>query len=156
MLCETAVAAHPGERALDDPAARQHLEALGRVGTLDDLELPVSHAVEGVGKLLGIVAVVGPDQLQPREQRLELLEQIDGAVAILHIGRMHDGVQQEALRVGRDVAFDALDFLGRIEADRINPFPPFSALLTLWLSMMAAEGSVLRCILSRNIFRSSA
>jgi hypothetical protein len=69
---------------------------------------------------------------------------------------MHDRVQQEALRVGGDVALDALDFLGRIEADRINPRPPFSAFLTLWLSMMAAEGSALRCILSRNIFRSTA
>ena len=78
------------------------------------------------------------------------------AVAILHIGRMHDRVQQEALRVGRDVALDALDFLGRIETDRINPHPPFSALLTLWLSMMAAEGSALRCSLSRIIFSSTA
>jgi hypothetical protein len=32
---------------------------------------------------------------------------------------MHDRVQQEALRVGGDVALDALDLLGRIEADRI-------------------------------------
>lgn len=156
MLCETAVAAHPGERALDDPAARQYLEALRRVGTLHDLELPVSHVVEGVGKLLGIVAVVGPDQLQSREQRLEFLEQIDGAVAILDVGWMHDRVQQEALRVGRDVALDALDFLGRIEPDRINPSPPFSAFFTLWLSMMAAEGAAVRCIRPRSIFSSTA
>jgi hypothetical protein len=35
------------------------------------------------------------------------------------------------------VALLALDFLARIVAGRIDFGPPFSALLTLWLSMMA-------------------
>jgi hypothetical protein len=53
---------------------------------------------------------------------------------------MHDGVHQQALRIDKDVALPALDLLACIVARRINRRPPFSALLTLWLSMIAAVG----------------
>lgn len=131
VLGEAAVATHPGEGALDHPTARQHLELLDRVGALDDLELPAPHFGEGVAKLSRIVAAVRPDQRQPRKELLEPLEQVDGTVPILDVGRMHDGIQQEALRVRGDMALDAFDFLRGIEADRINPHPPFSADFTL-------------------------
>lgn len=65
-----------------------------------------------------IVTAVRPDQRQPRKELLEPLEQGDGTVPILDVGRMHDGIQQEALRVRGDVALDALDFLRGIVADR--------------------------------------
>jgi hypothetical protein len=38
------------------------------------------------------------------------------------------------------VALLAIDLLGRVIADRIDVPPPFSALLTLWLSTIAAVG----------------
>jgi hypothetical protein len=44
----------------------------------------------------------------------------------------------------------ALDLLARIVPVRINARPPFSALLTLWLSMMAAVGLASRCACSRH------
>jgi hypothetical protein len=52
---------------------------------------------------------------------------------------MDKSVQQQAKRVNEKVALLALDFLARIVAVRIVN-PPFSALFTLWLSMMAALG----------------
>jgi hypothetical protein len=43
----------------------------------------------------------------------------------------------QSQRIDADVALLALDFLARIVAMRINVSPPFSALLTLWLSIGA-------------------
>jgi hypothetical protein len=63
---------------------------------------------------------------------------------------MHDGVHQQALRIDEDVPLLALDLLAAIEARRINPAPPFSALLTLWLSMIAAVGLASRSACSRH------
>jgi hypothetical protein len=48
------------------------------------------------------------------------------------------------------VPFLTLDFLAAIEARRIDAAPPFSALLTLWLSMMAAVGLASRSACSRH------
>ena len=53
---------------------------------------------------------------------------------------MNDGVQQQALRVYQDMALLAFDLLSRIKARRVDRKPPFSALLTLWLSMIAEVG----------------
>jgi hypothetical protein len=62
---------------------------------------------------------------------------------------MHDGVHQEALRVDENVSLLALDLLARIISMRIVR-PPFSALFTLWLSMIAAVGDASRSALSRH------
>jgi hypothetical protein len=62
---------------------------------------------------------------------------------------MHDGVHQEALRVDENMPLLALDLLARIVAVRVIN-PPFSALFTLWLSMIAAVGDASRSALSRH------
>ena len=63
---------------------------------------------------------------------------------------MNDGVEQESLRIYENMALLALDLLARVKAMRIDAGPPFSALLTLWLSMTAAVGLVSRPIASRH------
>jgi disulfide bond formation protein DsbB len=57
---------------------------------------------------------------------------------------MDNGVQQQALCIYQDMALLALELFARIIAMRIDRDPPISALLTLWLSMMAAVGLALR------------
>jgi len=49
---------------------------------------------------------------------------------------MHDNGQNEAHGIDHDMAFAAGDLLAGI----ISTEPPFSVVLTLWLSMMAALG----------------
>jgi hypothetical protein len=63
---------------------------------------------------------------------------------------MHDGVHQEALRVDENMPLLALDLLARIVAMRVDAGPPFSALFTLWLSMMAVVGDASRSALARH------
>jgi len=71
------------------------------------------------------------------------------AVAILDIGRVNDRMQHQSMGVDQDMTLLSLDLLACIEAMRVDRGPPFSALLTLWLSVMAAVGLVSRPACSR-------
>jgi len=44
-----------------------------------------------------------------------MAEQIDGTIAVLNVGGMHDNVQQEAHRVDQDVPLATLDLLAGVE-----------------------------------------
>jgi hypothetical protein len=87
-----------------------------------------------------LVAAVGVELQQEGEQPEQRAHQQYAAITVLHVGRMHDSVQQQALGIYQDMALLAVDFLAGIVAVRVNRDPPFSALFTLWLSMMAAVG----------------
>jgi hypothetical protein len=63
---------------------------------------------------------------------------------------MDDSAHQQALRVDQDMPFLAVDLFPRIIAGRVDRTPPFSALLTLWLSMIAAVGLDSRPAISRH------
>ena len=63
---------------------------------------------------------------------------------------MNDGLHQQPLGVDEKMALLALDLLSCVEPVRIDGGPPFSALLTLWLSMMAAEGLASRSACARH------
>lgn len=157
VLGETPASSEPGEGALDDPALGQELEAM-RVGApgLDDLEGPVGDG----GKLLGhdrpAVAAVGDDVMDAGPARMHLLEQHEPGIAILDPGGRERRAQEEAAEVDDDVAFLARDLLGRVVARRCRTSPPFSALLTLWLSTIAAEGSTVRPACQRAAAKSVA
>jgi hypothetical protein len=77
-------------------------------------------------------------------------EQADAAIAILNASGMNDRVQQQTLHVDKNMPFLALDQFGCIKPVRINAGPPFSALFTLWLSMMQAVGLASRSAFSRH------
>ena len=82
------------------------------------------------------VASVGPNQLQAREAGYGFLEQQLGAVAVLDVRRMHDDGQQQPQSIYEYMPLATVDFLARVVTAR----PPFSAVFTDWLSMMADEG----------------
>jgi hypothetical protein len=63
---------------------------------------------------------------------------------------MDDRLHQQALGIDEQVPFLAFDLLACIKARRVNRVPPFSALLTLWLSIMAAVGLACRSAISRH------
>jgi hypothetical protein len=49
-------------------------------------------------------------------------------------------MEQQALCIYENVPLLALDEFARVKPRRIDARPPFSALFTLWLSMMQAVG----------------
>ena len=121
------------------------------IGALDDVSYETRqdfcHCVVELRPLIGRV---GEQLLQERMHPEQGRKQQDAAVAILDIGGMNDGMEQQTQRIYENVALLALDLLARIIAMRIDPRPPFSALFTLWLSMMAAVGLASRSPCSRH------
>jgi hypothetical protein len=75
----------------------------------------------------------------------------DNAVAILDVGRRYQPLQQQTLHVDENVALLSLDQFAGVKAGRIDAGPPFSALLTLWLSTMHAVGLASRSNFSRHL-----
>ncbi len=151
VLGQPAASVQPGDGALDDPALGQDGEALGRVRALHDLHLHLPRDLGQPGlELRACIAAIGIELEQERVGAKQGGHQQHAAVAVLDVGRMHDGVHQQALRVDEDVALLAPDLLARVVAAGIDAGPPFSAPFTLWLSTMAAVGLASRPARSRH------
>jgi len=106
---------------------------------------------QGLLEFWSLIAAVGKQLFQERIHPEQGSKQQDAAVTILDIGGMNDGVEQQAQRVYENMALLALDLLAGIVARRVDARPPFSALLTLWLSMIAAVGLASRAAASRHL-----
>lgn len=149
MSHETAVAAQPGEGALDDPSSADDLEAAVVVDPFDDLEC---HRLVGEvgGELVTGIGAVGKDMCNEWEQSPRRADQFDGTITVLDIGREDLDPEEKSYGVDERVALDALRLLARIVADRIAMAPPFSAAFTACVSMMAALGPAARPCASRH------
>src|SRR3954466_4256831 len=88
----------------------------GRVGSLDDLDGPVTLPLEGIAQFAARIAAIGEDVAQPWKPVADGLEQRRGSVAILHIGRMNKDEEHDAQRVGDDVALAAVDLFPGVVA----------------------------------------
>ena len=151
---EAAVAAEPGERALDHPASSHDLESTFLVGALDDLQ---HHWLIGeVGsKLVAGIAAIGEDVSDEREEAPRPADETCRAITILNACRDHLNAEQQSDAVNDEVTLDTLYLLACIIADRILVSPPFSVAFTLCVSMMAALGEASRPSASRHLMSSS-
>lgn len=152
VLGQSPAAVEPGDRALDDPALGERDEALDPIRAFDDhgFEMRQDAGQRGV-KDRPRVGAVGEQFFEIGEQAEQRRQQSAAAVTILNVGGGDDGVQEQALGIDENVPLLALDQLARIKAGRIAARPPFSALFTLWLSMMQAVGLVSRSAFSRHL-----
>ena len=139
VLGQPSAATEPSEGPLDDPALRERHEAL-LAGPADDFQAPTPGPGDGARGRSTLVGTIGEDHLHEREQPASGAQQRDGAVTVLDVGGMDRGVQQEAERVDQDVPLLAGDLFPRVVTLRVDLRPPFSALLTLWLSTIATVG----------------
>ena len=96
VLGEAAASAEPGEGALDHPAARQDLEALGGSDRLMISRVQLADAAQRVPELVAGIAAIGEDMAQPGEALADRLQHIDGAVAVLDVGGVDDERDQQA------------------------------------------------------------
>ena len=118
---------------------------------LDDFDDPLAAPGGGQCSVRSAIACVGEDAHDEREQSSRAFVENDRcAIAILDVGGMNGGAQQQAKRVYENVALLALDLLSCIVTMRIDLRPHFSALFTLWLSMMAVVGLASRSSCSRH------
>ena len=91
-------------------------------------------------KLCPLIARVGVEFQKERIQPEQCRHQHDAAITILDIGCVDRCLHQQALRIDEDMPLLALDPLAGVKTGWIGTPPPFSAFLTLWLSMIAAVG----------------
>ena len=135
----------------NDPAPRQDGKPFRLVRPLDDLNLHLGYdPAQASLELRSLITAVGVELQQKRIQPKQAGHQHDAAVAVLHVGRMHDRLHQQALRVDHDMALAAVDLLACVIARRVDAAPPVSALFTLWLLMTAAVGLASRPACSRH------
>jgi len=140
----------PCNGTLDNPPLRQHHE-FADVRSLDDLDIDLAaHTLQSGLEFRPLITAVRIELEQKRMPTKQRAHQQHAAVAVLDVGGMHNSMQQKSLSIYKDLALLAFDLFARIEARRVNRVPPFSALLTLWLSMMAAVGLLSRPAISRH------
>lgn len=129
------------------------------IGALDDFSFEIGEDFrQGLLEFGSLVAAVGKQLFQERIHPEQCRKKQNAAVAVLDVGRMNNRVQQQTQRIYENMALLALDLsatsslslFARIIAMRIDAGPPFSALFTLWLSMMAAVGLASRSPCSRH------
>ncbi len=89
-----------------------------------DLEFPRTGAGHDSLHLATLIACVGNDALDKGKTPSSLPQQRLGPVSILHAGRMDTDGQEQAQRVGQDVALAAQDLLARVIAGRVKRGPP--------------------------------
>ena len=152
ILGEPAATVEPADRAFDDPASGQNDKALEAIGALDDLGLQIG---QGLGQRgvedRSVIGAVGKEFPEKREHPKQGRYQQDTTVPILNIRRGDQAVQQQTPHIDENVPLFALDQLARVKARRVDARPPFSALFTLWLSMMQAVGLASRSACSRHL-----
>ena len=120
------------------------------IGALDDLDIDLRHDFLKCGaKQRPLVSAIGVELQQEWKHAEHRRHHKFATVAILDVGRVHDGVDQQALRIDDNVTLLALNLLASVVPRRIVG-PPFSALLTLWESITAAVGLASRPIASRH------
>ena len=128
-------------RFFDDPAFWQDDKAFRLIRALDDFDVHAcQYFRDGVAEHRALIAAIGVEFQQERIQAEHGRHDQCTAIAVLDIGGVHDGMDQQALRVDENMPLLALDLLSRVVTRRINRGPPFSALFTLWLSITAAVG----------------
>jgi hypothetical protein len=114
---EASAAVHPGESRLDDPATRLGDKAALEIDPADDLDREPQDPAHGLHDAAG-VALVGPQMAEPGAAGGGSAEQPGQRRPILHAGRGDQHGHQQAQGVHDDVAFDAVDLLGAVEASR--------------------------------------
>ena len=144
VLAQTSVLTQPGQGTLDHPTPRQYLKALHAVTTFDNLQQPITKFHRPVQKSASISAI-GPNQRQPAETILELTQHQSGPVTILNICRVYDNGHYQTQRIYNQMPLSPCYFLASV----ITTIPPFEAVLTVWLSIMAALGLACRPASSR-------
>jgi hypothetical protein len=142
---QTPASVEPCDRPFDDPALGFDNEALGVLASLDDFDRQARHRRRGAGmEDRPCIGAVGEQLAQEGELPEQGAQQQHATIPVLNIGRGDQRMQHQTERIDEQMALLALDQLAAIEARWVDAGAPFSALLTLWLSITQAVGLIWR------------
>src|SRR4051812_22923746 len=92
------------------------------VGPLHDFHVDlIADALQPLLEFGSLIAAVGIQLQKEWIQAEQRAHQHHASVAVLDVGGMHDGAQQQTLRVDQDMALLAVDFLAGVVARRRSP-----------------------------------
>ena len=135
ILAQSAVSTQPSQRPLNHPSPWQHFESMAVPRTPHNLQDVSRIGSDPVNQPAG-VSGISPNQFQPWESTHQTADNRLCPVPILDIGRVDYYRQQQPYGVDDDVSLASCDFLAGVIATR----PPFSVVLTDWLSIMPTLG----------------
>lgn len=114
---EASVLDQPGEGPLDDPAARQRLEARQGAWSLDDGQREIGLLLCPIDEFSGVTAI-GKYGLHEAPQGARGAQQRLGTVAVLYGGGLDLDREQTTVSVGQDMPLAARDLLACVVAAR--------------------------------------
>ena len=91
-----------------------------------DLDIPSERFLDPRVEAFLLVSAISPDQLEPREDRLERQQQAFAAAVVLDVGFMHQHAQNQSIRIDEQVALAAFDVFATVVAAD----PPFCVVFT--------------------------
>ena len=87
----------PRNSALDDPAFGQDQKSAGLIGTFDNFYVEMrQNFCKRFRKFRPLIPAVGEERLQKGKHAEQCRHDENTSIAILNVGRMNDGVEQEA------------------------------------------------------------
>lgn len=134
VLTQPSILAQPTKGTFHHPTSGQYYETM-QVATLDNLNNPSECAFGPTHKCPGITSI-NPYPFQPPESNAKLLQNQPTAVTILNVGSVYYHNQNQAEGINEQVPLTPGNLLSSI----VTTAPPFSAVFTLWLSMIPALG----------------
>src|SRR5207237_7308285 len=96
----------------------EELKSGGVGGAFDNLDGPLAEFGESVTQIGAVIDTVGEEMAQPGKQIMDRRNDKPGTIAILDIGGVHLGSDQQTGSIGHNVALTAFDLLGRIVTTR--------------------------------------
>lgn len=138
ILAETTILAQPGKGALDNPTFGQDNECF-QVAAPDNFRTHIEQDVTPVQQCRTIIAAIQQQFCPTRIQR-HAPEQMFDTIAVCPVRRVNHYPHQPALTIDHDVPFASFHLFAAVVAPR----PPFSVVLTDWLSAISKLGSASR------------
>ena len=148
ILRQPPASPQPSKRAFDYPTPFQHDEPLLSLGTVDDLYKTAQHSPCPRSQRPR-VACIGPQQTQAGAPPLQRVESPHGSPFIAHRSRPYEARKNQTHRVYDKVALSTLYVFSGVKPAN----PPFSVVLTDWLSTTATLGSASRPAARRTVRR---
>jgi len=151
VLTQATIRSQPGNRPFHHLASRQHVEARYPMGTLAAVQEPATNALHPFHHLASI-APIGPHHPQVRLLPMEVAHHQPCPVPVLDIGGMHHHRHHHAHGIHQQMACASVEVVASISPAR----PPFSVVVTDWLSRIAALGAASRPAATRTSVRRAA
>src|SRR6266516_1516392 len=108
----------PAKGALDNPPARQHRKALGRLRALDDFHFELGPTFLHPGlEVLSRIAAINPNLSHLGEPSCNPLENLLSPVSFRTTGRRDDHAQQQSQSIHQNVPLASVDLFACIKAN---------------------------------------